>query len=1318
MLALFGLTFCASAEEFAWDGRSSEPKSFWSSRAIPVTSGKTVRFDIDWLKRKWSFGSTARLLIRWENAAGRTIGDTRALWSNVKGCRNYELFEETTKSKMGVPIIWSTYHQIPDGAVFARIGFSFSGNPCRVELLKGTVTEIDPETRPWFTKAGGGERIEYGPSPFSDADVDEALKSRPRAYPKLVRHGDRIELEVNGERIYPAIRHSIKEADMSGVREFAKAGFRIQNVCIYVGEPTYLSKGEKPVLRDDGSFDVDYIERKVRQVLREDKDAYVMLVCKVSPTAAWKHQNIGELEQNEKGEIRVFATWRFSDDYTKNYPEQPGFGPIPSVFSEKFPKDVAASFAEAMRLFEKREVSKAVIGAFVTGGDDNQFRLQLDPWTSGLATRAFRSFLRGKYGSNAVLAQAWNRPDATFGRVKAPTTGEMLPDDEFVSSSPSPMSDFREFCSRTCVRMNSAFRGAVKQGAPRLLTGGYTCAMTLTGLEGRGRHAMADLLADANTDFVVWLPNYTRRRDEITAPLGMWAYNGSMLLHNKLMVTELDVRYPHAGHFGFPLYDLTLWQASHNDQTFSDFITYAGAMAFAWGGTFHAYPLDNRWYDYKGAMRAWARAVEVSRNAWGQELTSDRIAVFYDDRATDFNSYSQKNVCMPAARTLQTGDALWRTGVRFDNYLLEDVLTDDFATVAPKVMLINDPTTLTPEKIRAIRKRYAKDGRILLWVGAPGLHSGHGADEISAALGFVVSRASFKRPIVTVASNDSLVRGLDRYWFETTVGFDTVHPTGWAIGHDDGIQELARYEDTEVCGAAVRRSADCTEILVGAPGSVTPRFLRNVCRAARIRPIIESDDFFVTGGHLMVIGAPTRSGKRRIHLPKGARTLRSITGQAVVPVAKDLVEVSLSCGSVGVFSIIESPDPQVNRPDFTCYVPRQPYVEMARDRSVLDPTLRGDSYNDHFQVIADKRRACLHAFWTQASWEGAEDQHIAYSRSADGGRTWTDVIVLAGSETRAAPHRRASWQQPMLSKSGRLYCLWNQQTTDLPPHCGELYGRYSDDGGETWGEVGRVPFDRRMDADPEDPSVPPSWCNWQRPLRLGENGRFLVGCSRHGKAPYDDRYGCKVEFWQFDNLDEIKDVKDLKISYFATDRKAFSATSLERLGGFLASEPAVEEAGLVKLPDGRLFALMRSSVGSPVWAQSRDAGRTWSDPKILLDENGKPIPHPRSPCPIYDWDGCEAASGLYFALVHNMFDFGNTKGNAYQKRGPLYLIAGKFDPVGDQPIRFSAPKPFAMRNSGNAFYTSYTKVNGRGVLWFNDLKYYLYGRYIGSEWMK
>jgi hypothetical protein len=101
---------------------------------------------------------------------------------------------------------------------------------------------------------------------------------------------------------------------------------------------------------------------------------------------------------------------------------------------------------------------------------------------------------------------------------------------------------------------------------------------------------------------------------------------------------------------------------------------------------------------------------------------------------------------------------------------------------------------------------------------------------------------------------------------------------------------------------------------------------------------------------------------------------------------------------------------------------------------------------------------------------------------------------------------------------------------------------------------------------------------------------------------------------------------------------------------------------------------------------------------------------------MYDWKGCEAGSGIYFALIHNTFDF--KAKTAFQNRGPLYLIAGRFDPTAEQPVRFSRPRLFAPRKCGNSFYSSYTVIDGQGVRWFNDDKFFLLGRNISREWFE
>lgn len=386
--------------------------------------------------------------------------------------------------------------------------------------------------------------------------------------------------------------------------------------------------------------------------------------------------------------------------------------------------------------------------------------------------------------------------------------------------------------------------------------------------------------------------------------------------------------------------------------------------------------------------------------------------------------------------------------------------------------------------------------------------------------------------------------------------------------------------------------------------------------------------------------------------------------------------------------------------DFTVYVPKQPKKESLRDRNAI-----GDTYNDHFHVLDDPERGLLYAFWTQGSHEAANDVHIAFAKSSDAGRTWSEPVMLAGSPSMADQKPIASYQQPMLSRSGRLYCLWEQETTVKKNVCGIMRGMYSDDAGQTWSEPETVPFQVRFDVDPEDPSKPPLWCLWQRPLRLGKDGRYLSGCSRYDRSDIP-----RVEFWQYENIDEDPEVKDIKISFFNTGKDAFDAKYVEN---DVAYEPkdgfCVEEACIVGLPDGRLFAVMRTSIGHPIWSVSSDDGQTWSRPEILRTrDDGPAILQPRSPCPIYDYDGPEERSGKYFLMVHDFFDFDGVI--SYQNRGPLYKRNGTFVPGAHQPVWFDEPELFSPRDTGNSYYTSYTALDGEGILWYGDQKFYLFGK--------
>lgn len=414
---------------------------------------------------------------------------------------------------------------------------------------------------------------------------------------------------------------------------------------------------------------------------------------------------------------------------------------------------------------------------------------------------------------------------------------------------------------------------------------------------------------------------------------------------------------------------------------------------------------------------------------------------------------------------------------------------------------------------------------------------------------------------------------------------------------------------------------------------------------------------------------------------------------------------------------------KVTRPDYVVFVP-----EVTDDRV-------SDTGNEHFLVF-DGPEGGLMAVWTQSTTEGTSDQHIVFVQSRDEGLTWTRPRIIAGP-AKAGGGLMASWAFPLVSRSGRIYVLYSQHVGkfDTFPHAtGRLDGICSDDQGRTWSTPQTVVQPRNI-RDNADPSFPGNWICWQKPLRLTTDGRYLAGVTRWTslavkKNPTNSwiSHDSVVEFMRFENIDQNPDVRDLKITWLAANEQAITVPVPGHTEVSACQEPAI-----VKLPDGRLFCVMRTSAGSPFWTLSQDDGQTWSPAQRLLRrDGGEPLLHPLSPCPIYDVGGNAAGSGRYALFIHNHDGHYQAYGptdTSYHRR-PVYLVPGRYQANAQQPVWFDEPRLFMDHRGVGlgppqtrgrfdlALYASFTLRGGKPVLWYPDRKFFLLGRVLGPEWFQ
>jgi len=401
-------------------------------------------------------------------------------------------------------------------------------------------------------------------------------------------------------------------------------------------------------------------------------------------------------------------------------------------------------------------------------------------------------------------------------------------------------------------------------------------------------------------------------------------------------------------------------------------------------------------------------------------------------------------------------------------------------------------------------------------------------------------------------------------------------------------------------------------------------------------------------------------------------------------------------------------------PDYVVYVPK------SVDGSTFD------TGNEHFLVF-DGPDGSLMCVWTQSSYEGAGDHRIMFSTSKDEGATWGAPVRVAGPGRPGEGHM-ASWGFPLVSKSGRLYAVWNQyQGIDdvVHQHTGTMDACYSDDLGTSWSKPQTIPIERSP-HDHTDPKVPSCWIVWQKPIR-DLDGNWFTGFTRWvsvavRRPPHVDSWTAwesVVEFMRFENIDDDPEPRDVAVTYSAWGEDALRVPHYTDPLLSIAQEPS-----LVRLPDQRLFCVLRTMSGYIWYSISADDGRTWCNPRPLLRrDHGDPILEPLCCCPIYEYE-----AGRYVLLHHNndgRFE-GCTPEDTGKNRRPAFIALGEYRPNADQPVWFSDSKQL-MDNAGRGIgplnrtdlgvYPSVTKRRNNFVLWHPDRKFFLVGKGITDEWL-
>ena len=399
-------------------------------------------------------------------------------------------------------------------------------------------------------------------------------------------------------------------------------------------------------------------------------------------------------------------------------------------------------------------------------------------------------------------------------------------------------------------------------------------------------------------------------------------------------------------------------------------------------------------------------------------------------------------------------------------------------------------------------------------------------------------------------------------------------------------------------------------------------------------------------------------------------------------------------------------------PDLVVYLPEKPGER--------------DEFADHIHVFHTPGGDMM-CMWTQGTYESAPDMRMVCSRSKDGGKTWSPITVIDEPKYQ---NQTPALGFPLISRSGRIYCLYNQHYGfgDQGLFGGPLRVKYSDDDGQTWIASGVDLLWRRTRYDHPDPKVHQSCIVWQQPTRDGKD-RMIVGFARwSSQMVYPRPIGgnrhhsdTQCELMRFENVDEGPHPRDLKITFLPDELGIIRVSPRiepEASRGYsLAQEP-----GIVVLPDGRLFMTMRTVTGFIFYTVSEDHGHSWRKPEELrYFDGGAMVENPKSPPPIY-----RLQDGRYLLFFHNHQGYrdGATGPWDMDARRPIYMTVGEYRPDAYQPIWFSQPKFLFDTQKVKtgltqlwwlAMYASLTERDGERIFWYSDRKQFVLGKRITDQ---
>lgn len=516
---------------------------------------------------------------------------------------------------------------------------------------------------------------------------------------------------------------------------------------------------------------------------------------------------------------------------------------------------------------------------------------------SAPALRAFRAFLRDRYGTDEALRSAWNDPTVTLETAPIPGMAARRPEGFRVLRDPTterPAMDYYEFISHMDADALLHFAHIAREATGgRVLVGTYYAYLSAHGMnqQDSGHLAAREVFDSPDIDFLMSPPAYSYRNPgEVSV---FMSATDSLRLRGKLWLDESDHRtYLSDAASGFgrakDLHDTlgVFWRE------FSECLCKRAAVSF--------FDMAGGWFsdpkllaDMGLAQRTMQESLATRRPFTAEVGLFVDPDSFYWMRPSVAQSWLVQS---PLAHQTQAG-------APFDYCLLDDISQPWMPDY--KLYVFLNAFRLTPEQRAVIETKLRRNHATALFVYAPG-YFGDGEDPAAS-----MSRLLGMRVLSDAAEGNT--QALLDPASPLAAGIDVSKPVGreWKVApvfsvDDPSVAVHARLASNGKPAVVSKPRAGWT-CYYSATLDLPPAVMRNLARQAGVHLWTDGDDALYADGCFLGLHAST-DGRKTLHLPPGTLVRRVVTGPSPATRGQD-VQVELKRAETVLLELDAGPRP-------------------------------------------------------------------------------------------------------------------------------------------------------------------------------------------------------------------------------------------------------------------------------------------------------------------------------------------------------------------------------------------------------------------------